>query len=109
MKVGVRKPNIKKSIKARTIGKAKRKMKKAVNPLYGKKGMGFINNPRKAVYNKVYNKTTIDLLEPLKKETKTNKSASAINTNSKLVVFLVNLIAWIVLSLLIFLLLIIII
>lgn len=60
MKIGVRKPSIKKSIKARTTGKVKRTIKKSVNPLYGKKGMGYINNPKKAVYNKVYNKTTID-------------------------------------------------
>ena len=60
MKIGIRTPNLKKSIKARTTGKVKRKMKSAVNPLYGKKGMGMITNPKKAVYNKVYNKTTID-------------------------------------------------
>lgn len=61
MKFGIRKPSIKKSIKARTTGKIKRSMKKAVNPFYGKKGMGFINNPKKAIYNKVYNKTTVGL------------------------------------------------
>lgn len=38
MKFGMRKPNIKKSIKARTTGKIKRKVKKELNPLYGKKG-----------------------------------------------------------------------
>lgn len=59
MKFGIRKPNIKKSIKARTTGKLKRTAKKTVNPLYGKKGMGYINNPEKAIKNKVYNKTTI--------------------------------------------------
>ena len=59
MKFGVRKPSIKRSIKARTTGRLKRTAKKAVNPLYGKKGMGLINNPKKAVYNKVYNKTTV--------------------------------------------------
>ena len=47
VKVGFRKPSIKKSIKARTTGKYKRRFKKAINPLYGKKGMGFIKNPRK--------------------------------------------------------------
>lgn len=67
MKFGVRKPNFKKSIKARTTGKLKRKMKRSVNPLYGKKGMGWINNPKKAAYNKVYNKTTIDPLKIIKK------------------------------------------
>ena len=40
MKIGIRKPSLKKSIKARTTGKVKRKVKKAVNPLYGKKGAG---------------------------------------------------------------------
>lgn len=37
MKIGMRKPSIKKSISARTTGKAKRKVKKAVIPGYGKK------------------------------------------------------------------------
>lgn len=58
MKVGVRKPSIKKSISARTTGRAKRAIKSSVNPLYGKKGMGFVNNPKKAVYNKIYSKTS---------------------------------------------------
>lgn len=59
MKVGVRKPSIKKSIKARTTGKAKRAVKKAVVPGYGKKGTGIYKDPKKAMYNKVYNKTTV--------------------------------------------------
>ena len=42
MKIGMRKPSIKKSIKARTTGKAKRAIKKAVVPGYGKKGTGII-------------------------------------------------------------------
>lgn len=58
MKIGIRKPNIEKSIKARTTGKIKRKVNSTMNPLYGKKGMGYVNNPKKAVYNKVYNKTS---------------------------------------------------
>ena len=58
MKYGMRTPNINKRISARTTGKITRAMNKAVNPLYGKKGMGFINDPSRAVYNKVYNKTT---------------------------------------------------
>ncbi|MGH2074332.1 hypothetical protein ACRCJS_01055 [Aerococcus urinaeequi] len=58
MKIGYRKPNMKKRIKARTTGKAKRAVKKAVVPTYGKKGTGIYKNPKKAVYNKVYNKTT---------------------------------------------------
>ena len=61
MKYGIRTPNINKRISTRTTGKIKRTANKAVNPLYGKKGMGFINNPSKAIYNKVYNKTTISV------------------------------------------------
>ena len=61
MKYGMRTPNINKRISARTTGKIKRTVNKVVNPLYGKKGMGFINDPSRAVYNKVYNKTTISV------------------------------------------------
>ena len=47
MKIGFRMPSLKKSIKARTTGKIKRSVKRAVNPLYGKKGVGLItSNPR---------------------------------------------------------------
>lgn len=59
MKFGIRTPNIKSSVKARTTGRLKRAAKRAVNPVYGKKGMGLVNDPRKAVYNKVYNKTSV--------------------------------------------------
>ena len=59
MKIGIRKPSIKKSISARTTGKVKRKLKRVVNPLYGKKGMGFIKNPAKAIKGKIYRKTTV--------------------------------------------------
>lgn len=65
MKVGMRTPNIKKRVKANTTAKAKRAVKGAVNPFYGKKGMGMINDPKKAIYNKVYNKTTVSADELL--------------------------------------------
>ena len=61
MKYGMRTPNINKRISARTTGKVTRAMNKAVNLLYGKKGIGIINDPSKAIYNKVYNKTTISV------------------------------------------------
>ena len=61
MKIGIRKPSLKKSLKARTTGKLKRSAKKAVNPLYGKKGMGVLKNPKRSARNKVYKKTTIGL------------------------------------------------
>ena len=47
MKYGVRKPNVKKSIKARTTGKSNGRSKRQVNPLYGKKGMGIVKRPEK--------------------------------------------------------------
>lgn len=59
MKFGIRKPNFKKRVKARTTGKVKRKVKSSINPFYGKKGMGWVRNPKRALYNKIYNKTTI--------------------------------------------------
>jgi len=65
MKFGVRKPSIKKRIKAKTTGKVKRSVKKAVVPTYGKKGTGIYKDPKKAAYNKVYNKTTTGCLIPL--------------------------------------------
>lgn len=65
MKVGFRTPNLKKSFKARTTGKVKRKVKKAVNPLYGRKGMGVLH-PKRAIRNKVYRKTTFGLGDILK-------------------------------------------
>lgn len=66
MKIGMRKPNIKKSVKSRTTGKVKRKVKKNLSPGYGKKGMGYIKNPKKAVYNKVYKKTTFSFWDLFK-------------------------------------------
>ena len=66
MKFGMQKPSIKKSVKARTTGKAKRKVRKALIPGYGKKGMGYIKNPKKAVYNKVYKKTTFSFWDLFK-------------------------------------------
>ena len=61
MKIGFRTPSLKKSFKARTTGKLKRKIKKAINPFYGKKGMGYIKNPKRAIKNKVYRKITFGL------------------------------------------------
>lgn len=84
MKVGIRKPSLKKSIKARTTGKLKRTIKKSVNPLYGKKGMGYINDPKKAIYNKVYNKTTVGVNDIVKIPTHKshNNTDHNITTNS---------------------------
>jgi len=67
MKIGMRKPSIKRSIKARTTGRATRALKSAVNPTYGKKGVGYIKDPKKSIYNKVYNKTSFNPFKLLKK------------------------------------------
>lgn len=64
MKVGVRKPSLKKSISARTKGRVTREVKKALIPGYGKKGRGILD-PKKALYNKVYNKTTVSVKDLL--------------------------------------------
>lgn len=66
MKFGMRTPSFKKSFKARTTGRAKRAVKKALIPGYGKKGMGWLRNPKKAAYNKVYNKTSFSIWDIFK-------------------------------------------
>ena len=62
----MRTPSLKKSIKVRTTGKAKRAVKKALIPGYGKKEMGWIKNPKKAAYNKAYHKTSFNLFDLFK-------------------------------------------
>lgn len=68
MKIGIRKPSIKKSIKARTTGKLKREIKSEVVPFYNQKGTGIIKDPKKAIYNNVYNKTSFSIFDILKKK-----------------------------------------
>ena len=64
MKIGIRKPSLKKSLKARTTGKVKRAIKKEIVPFYGEAGM--VKNPKKAVYNKVYRKTSFSIFDLFK-------------------------------------------
>lgn len=66
MKLGLRKPSLKKIIKANTTGKAKRAIKSAINPLYGKKGVGLVKDPVRSIKNKVYEKTTFSILDIFK-------------------------------------------
>lgn len=54
----IRKPSIKKSIAARTSGK--RIVKNALG-LKAPKGGGWITNPKKAMYNRSYNKRTVSI------------------------------------------------
>ncbi|MDO5717222.1 MAG: hypothetical protein Q4Q17_05425 [Tissierellia bacterium] len=67
MKIGIRKPSIKRSIKARTTGRINREIKRSINLFYGKKGMGWARNPKKAAYNKIYRKTSFSFFDVLKK------------------------------------------
>jgi hypothetical protein len=60
MKYGMRKISPMKSLSARTKGRATRAVKKALIPGYGKKGMGILH-PKRALYSKVYKKTTFGL------------------------------------------------
>ena len=62
----MRTPSLRRSISARTTGKLKRAVKKAVIPGYGQKGMGWIKDPKKAAYSKVYKKTTFSLWDLFK-------------------------------------------
>ena len=67
MRIGMRKPSIKKSLKARTMGKVTRAAKKTVNPLYGKKGVGLITDTERSIKNKVYKRTTFSVWDLFKK------------------------------------------
>lgn len=60
MKFGMRKPSLKKSIAAKTVGKAKRNMKRILTPYYGRKGMG-VFHPGRSAYNKLYKQTTFGI------------------------------------------------
>lgn len=87
MKIGMRTPSLKKSLKAKTTSKWKRQAKRALIPGYGQKGIGWIKNPKKALYNKIYHKTTFglsDLLKPSKKRrNKSTKKQTSIKSTKK--------------------------
>lgn len=64
MKFGPRKPSLKKRISARTS------IKRQVVHRAGLKmprGYGWVRNPKKYMYNKVYNRTTFDIFKLFKK------------------------------------------
>lgn len=101
MKVGMRKPNIKKSISARTTGKVKRTLKSSIDPTYGKKGMGYIKDPKKAVYNKVYNKTSFSVLDMVDPNTPKNEqqnynTSDDIKTIFTIVCFIIAIVLFII-------------
>lgn len=73
MKIGMRSPSLSKSFKARTTGKYKRRAKRAINPLYGKKGVGFAKNPGKSIKSAVYHRTTFGVGDVVKMTSSSSK------------------------------------
>lgn len=65
MRVGIRKPSIKKSISARAKGSATRAVKRALIPGYWKRGRGWLHSKKK-LYNKVYRRTTFSFWDLFK-------------------------------------------
>ena len=60
MKIGIRIPSLTKRIAARTSWK---RIVRNQMGLKAPRGWGWLTNPRKAAYNRVYNRTTIDLFQ----------------------------------------------
>lgn len=58
MKIGIRKPSLRKSLAARTSWK--RLVRQSLG-LRAPRGWGWLTNPRRAAYNRVYNRTTISV------------------------------------------------
>lgn len=63
MKFGFRKPSLKRRIAARTS--VKRYVRHSLG-VKAPRGWGWLTNPKKAAYNRVYSKTTFGLLDVLK-------------------------------------------
>jgi len=64
MKFGFRTPSLKRRISARTSIKRQVIHRAGIKM---PKGFGVLRNPRKAVYNKVYNRTSFDIFKIIKK------------------------------------------
>ena len=60
MKIGIRIPSLTKRIAARTSWK---RVVRHNLGLKAPRGWGWLTNPRKAAYNRIYNRTTIDLFQ----------------------------------------------
>ncbi|PCG07503.1 hypothetical protein COA17_18005 [Sphingomonas ginsenosidimutans] len=64
MKYGMRKPSLRKSIAARTS--TKRMVRNALG-LKAPRGYGWLTDPKRAAYNRVYNQTTFSFWSILRK------------------------------------------
>jgi hypothetical protein len=71
MKFGIRKPSLKKSISAMTRGAITRDIMRAINPSYGKKGVGILH-PSRYSYNKLYDSVTVSSDRIIDKLSKSN-------------------------------------
>ncbi|MFI7482604.1 hypothetical protein ACH9EU_09310 [Kocuria sp. M1R5S2] len=70
VKFGIRRPRPLGSLRARTTGRAKRTVKRAIIPGYGRPGTGWVRDPGRAASGAAYRRTTIgvnDLLRRLLK------------------------------------------
>lgn len=77
MKIGFRKPSLSRSIKARTTGRLKRAVKRSVNPLCGRKGVGLITNPKRPIYNAVYHRTTFGVGDVVRAAGRSGRATSS--------------------------------
>lgn len=64
MKFGIRKPSLKKMISARTS--VKRFVRHNLG-LKAPRGWGWLTNPKKALYNRIYNRVTFSVFSLMKK------------------------------------------
>ncbi|WP_368309854.1 hypothetical protein [Luteibacter sp. CQ10] len=64
MKFGIRKPSLRKSIAARTS--IKRLVRHSLG-LKAPRGYGWLTNPKKAAYNRVYSRSSVSLWSVLRK------------------------------------------
>lgn len=61
----IRKPSLKKSFKAATTAKYKKRLKKKLIPGYGTRTAGWLH-PKRKLYNKVYHRTSKSLWDLFK-------------------------------------------
>ncbi|PBC04177.1 hypothetical protein [Mesorhizobium sp. WSM3860] len=64
MKFGIRRPSIKRSLAARTS--VKRMVKQSLG-MKAPRGMGWVTDPKRAAYNRVYDRTTVSFWSLLKR------------------------------------------
>ncbi|MGG1444316.1 hypothetical protein ABE354_20115 [Brevibacillus laterosporus] len=64
MKFGMRKPNLKKCVAARTSLKRQLVLRTGLKM---PRGWGWLRNPKRYAYNKVYNRTTFDIFKVIGK------------------------------------------